>query len=164
MCFSSKKSTKRPTVIGSHTWIHQSQRLKFTSWKCCRSGSVKQNQLIWQFEHDRFPCLRKMASTSGSNHFTEADPKETLHRLTAYQATVYMNSPVLLIHAHSVHAIFMRSFKAYVYEVHLRWLCVKSVIFKMRAFLAVRSHTAPSLQWYSIWQDDKIEGHQLLCG
>lgn len=76
MCISSKKTIKWPTVIGSHTWIRQSQRLKFTSWKCCSSGSVKQNQLIWQFEHDKFPCLRKMAGTLGCNHFTEADRRE----------------------------------------------------------------------------------------
>lgn len=47
--------TKKHKLAKCHTWIHQSQRLK-----CCRCGSVKHNQLIWQSEHDRCPRQRKM--------------------------------------------------------------------------------------------------------
>lgn len=55
--------TKQPGVIGRHTSIRQSQRLKFTFWKCNRSASVKRNQLTWQFQHDRYSCMRKKRMT-----------------------------------------------------------------------------------------------------
>ncbi len=175
MCFSWKKSTKWPTVIGRHTWTRQSQRLKSTSWKCCRSGSVKQNQLTWQSEHDRFPCLRKMVDTSGSDGFTEVDQKIKLGTVWPQQHSTWM----LLFWSFMLISCVTYSWDTikctFIKWVYLRLfsltVCVKSSdgTFEMRAFLAFGiysypiAHCAPSRQLYSIWQDDKIEGHQLLC-
>lgn len=108
-----REAQNGPTLMESHTWIRQSQRLKFTSWKRCRSGSVKQNQLIWQFEHDRFPCRRKMSDTSGSNHFkmtADKTPKNLFGCSNFFKPYTFTLFCLLC-------GIFMRFYQPYVHAV-----------------------------------------------